>query len=419
VHKSFSDADRVMPHRRCRVCSEVDLHGLIDLGRMPLANAFVRKDQLCVPEEEFPLRVGICPNCHLIQLLDVVNPIILFRHYIYRTSKVPVMPDHFRNYANQVWQRFRLSASQFVIEIGSNDGVLLGEMQKLGPRVIGIDPAVNVGAIANRQGVPTLLDLFSADLAMTLAQKYGHAKVVIANNVVAHIDDLFDLMKGVDALLMAEGIFIFEVPHISDMLENLSFDSIYHEHLSYFSLGPVVQLLNGVGLEVFDVEMFPTHGLSMRVYAGRRGYHNVSEHVPKLLAWEHGLRLREPSTYILFAKQIEERRIYITELLRELKRSKKRIAGYGAPAKGNTLLNYFQIGSGQLEYITEEMRSKIGLFTPGSHIPIVSINEGRQNPPDYYLLLAWNYRNVAFQKEEAFRSAGGRFIIPIGEQTIM
>lgn len=404
---------------RCRICKGDRLTKVIDLGFTPLANAFLTREDLHKAEKRYPLRIFFCNNCNLLQLIDVVSPKVLFRNYVYFSSGMPVLPEHFKNYAEEVKRDLLTSKGDLVVEIGSNDGLLLGAIKNLGAKVLGVDPAVNIARIANKRGVKTLPDFFTRKLAKDIVKKYGHAKVVIGNNVVAHIDNHHDLVSGISTLLTDNGIFIFEAPYLVDMFENLTFDTIYHEHLSYLAVRPLKQLFDQYDMEIIDVKTFPVQGNSLRVYAAKKGMHKIKSSVKKFLEKEKKMKLDKGDTYLRLADRIAKLRRDVVRVLIRLKGEGKRIAAYGAPAKGNTLLNYFDIGSGVLDYATEGLPSKVGLYTPGAHIPVVHINEARENPPDYYLLLAWNYKDAVLEKEKEFRKRGGKFILPVGKVEII
>ena len=402
----------------CRICRSSRVGLWLDLGETPLANAFLAKEDLDKPEARFPLRVMFCEACGLSQLGDVVEPETLFRDYVYFTSAIPRVPEHFRNYANEAVDRFA-GANGFVVEIGSNDGILLRAAKERGARVLGVDPAKNIARVANERGIPTIAEFFSEALAAKIASEYGRADIIIGNNVVAHIDDHHDLMRGVTSLLSDGGAFIFEAPYLVDMFERLAFDSVYHEHLSYLSLRPLARLMAEHGMEIFDVKTFPVQGKSLRAWAGRIGRHPIMPAVSEFLAHEHSFGLDAIASYHELAKKIATLKRDVVATLADLKTRGARIAAYGAPARGNTILNYYGIGRELLDHATEELPTKIGRYTPGSHLPIIHIDESRKNPPDYYFLLAWNYRDAVWEKEGAFRERGGKFIFPIGEERII
>lgn len=399
---------------RCRMCASVDLKQFLDLGNQPLANAFLSGDQLSLQEVRYPLGVLFCADCNLVQLSHVVRPEILFAaDYVYLSSGMP-SSSHFREYVREVHSRFLQSKEDFVVEIGSNDGHLLSGIQTLGVRVLGVDPAKNVAAIANERGVLTIPEFFTENLGGKIREKLGIARVIIGNNVVAHIDDHHDLLRGILTLLADDGVFVFEAPYLGDMFEYCAFDSIYHEHMSYLALSPLIRLFKNYGMEIFDVKSFPVQGNSLRYYAAKKGTRAIEPCVAAYLERERIMGFHEFVSYETLAKKIKVLRDEVRNTVFSLKKQGARIAAYGAPARGNTLLNYFGIGREVLDYATEALPSKIGKFTPGLHIPIVDISWARQNPPDYYLLLAWPYKDVVLEKEKDFVAKGRKFIMPVG-----
>lgn len=384
----------------------------------PLANSFLPNIAAASQELMYPLRVMYCTECSLCQLGEVVDPEILFRDYVYFSSGMPSSP-HYTAYAAQVVARFTTSPKDMVVEIGSNDGHLLAEIQKRDVNILGVDPARNIAIEACTKGIETLPEFFSEQLGHKIREERGAAQVIIGNNVVAHIDDYHDLMRGVKALLSDKGVFIFEAPYLADMFENLTFDTVYHEHLSYLSLRPLQTLVEQFGMEIFDAQIFPVQGNSLRVYACKIGAHAVKPAVAALAQREIDMGFDKLSSYQKLGQRIERLKHDVYKTVYAFKQEGKTIAAYGAPAKGNTLLNYFGLGADMLSFATEELPSKIGLFTPGTHIPVLNINDSRKNPPDYYLLLAWNYKDVILTKEQAFRDNGGKFIIPVGSERIV
>lgn len=403
----------------CRICGSEKLSLFFDLGKMALANSFLKKSDLKNQEKIYPLRVFFCHNCNLCQLIEIVNPKILFRDYVYFSSAMPVLPKHFKDYAEEVYKKFIESPDDLVVELGSNDGILLAAIKKLGTRVLGIDPAVNIAKVANARGIETLPEFFSEKLAKKIKKKYSEAKAILGNNVIAHINDHQDLLKGIKHLLAKDGVFIFEAPYLIDMFENFTFDTIYHEHLSYLAVRPLDKLFKKYGMEIFDAQVFPVQGNSLRIYACKKGQYLINPSVERLRKKELRLGFNKLETYIKLVRKIEAMKGKVNKLLIDLKKGGKKIAGYGAPAKGNTLLNYYGIGSNILDFVTEELPSKINLFTPGTHLKVLDIKEARKNPTDYYLLLAWNYKDAALKKEEQFRKKNGKFIIPVGDIEII
>lgn len=406
-------------HTLCRICGGKKLIPFLDLGEQPLANAFLSEENLLKPEPRYILRVLFCGSCGLVQLGEVVHPEVLFRNYIYFSSDMP-SSSYYIGYAKEVAENFLTGPDDLVAEIGSNDGHFMRLIKGFGARILGVDPAQNIARLANDKGIETLPEFFSEDLARRLKKEYGPARALVANNVVAHIDDHHDLIKGVRVLLADDGVFIFEVPYLLDMFENLAFDSIYHEHLSYLAVRPLARLLSEYGLEIFDVKITPVQGnYSLRTYVCRKGRRLVQASVGEYLAREEKLGFHKIASYYDLASRVAKLKEEILETVVSLKRRGKHIACYGAPARGNTLLNYLGIGRDLVEYATEELPSKIGFYTPGMHIPVVGIEEARKNPPDYYLLLAWPYQEVILEKEKEFRKKGGKFILPVGNTRII
>ena len=400
----------------CRICGGGSLVPILDLGAMPLANAFLKEEELSKPERKFPLVLCFCPKCGLAQLSVAVNPDILFRHYDYFTSASKPLAEHFIQSADNLVKRFIKSKNDLTLELGGNDGVLLASIRDR-CRTLNIEPAENVAAASRERGVETLNEFFSSSLAERILKTHGKARLIVANNVVAHVDDIADVFQGVKALLENEGAFVFEVHWVGNLIGEGGFDQIYHEHLSYFSLGALQYLARSLGLAIFDAELIPIHGQSLRVYVGR-GF-DANPAVGAILKQEKEFGLDRAEPFLRFAKRVEENKRGLFQLLSGLKKDGKTIAGYGAPAKGNTLLNYFGIDRKLLDFITDTTPAKQGLFTPGSHIPICPPEAIIKNRPDYMVLLAWNYADAIIAKETGYRNGGGKFIIPVPEIKII
>lgn len=401
----------------CRDCGSERLHFFLDLNDQPPANAFIKKENIG-SETYYTLKAYVCEDCNLVQLIDVVDLDELFQDYVYFTAGAgATTPKHFNDYANDMVSRFSLTDSSRVLEIGSNDGLLLKAFQEAGiTSVLGVDPAHNVAVVANENGVETIAKPWSAALARELANQKGKIDLMIGNNVVAHIDDHRDLFTGVKEILAPDGVFVFEAPYLLDMFDNLSFDTIYHEHLNCLSLRPIKRLVEELGMEVIDMQTTAVQGVSMRVFISLKGSHEVNKKVDEFIAREIEYGCNKVSTYDELAAKIAERKSEVVNLLNQLKGEGKVIAGYGAPAKGNTLLNYMQIGPEILEYLTEELPLKVGKYSPGMNIPVINISDARQNPPDYFLVLAWNYLDSILDKETKLIEKGVKFIVPIGKE---
>ena len=400
---------------KCRICGSEDLAEVLNLGKMPPANSFLKKEDLEKEERVFPLAVYFCKNCSLLQLLDVVNPKILFENYHYLTSTSAPLVRHFIQSANTLAKKFIKEKSDLAVEIGGNDGVLLKEMKNY-CRVLNVEPSKNVAELSRERGVETLNEFFTSDVSKIILKKSGPSRLIVANNVMAHIDDVQDVFRGVSGLLTDEGAVVFEAHWVGNLIGEGGFDQVYHEHLCYFSLCPLIFLAEKTGLKIFDIEFLPIHGQSMRVYAGKN--HKISRSVKEFLDKEKELELQNSETFLSFSKKVEKNKKDLNDLLTRLKKEKKVIAGYGATAKGNTLLNHFGIDNKTIDFISDTTPLKQGLFAPGSHIPIYS-RESWPRVPDYFLLLAWNYADAIIAKEKEYRDKGGKFIIPVPEVKIV
>ncbi len=408
--------ENIIHKTQCRICAGSDLIKVLDLGKMPLANAFLEEGALSKTEEKFPLVVYFCKNCALLQLLDVVNPEILFRHYDYCTSASKPLADHFRQSGEQLAARFVKSPGDLVVEIGGNDGVLLAAIKDK-CRALNIEPARNIADISRQKGIETINDFFSDDLAGQIVRKYGSARLVVANNVIAHIDDIKNVFAGVKNLLADDGAFVFEAHWVGNLIGEGGFDQIYHEHLCYFSLSSLSYLTKQFGLEIFDVELVPIHGQSMRVYVGKEK--NKLEAVDRFLEEEKKLGLLNVDTFLKFAARVENNSKKLHDLLVLLKSEGKMVVGYGAPAKGNTLLNYYKIDASLTSFIIDTTPLKQGLYTPGSRIKIYPPCKLKETRPDYLLLLAWNYADAIMANEKEFSGRGGKFIIPVPDVKVV
>lgn len=406
--------EKVKKINYCRLCKSKKLVKVLDFGKTPPANSFLKKSQLNDKEDFFPLVVIFCTNCGQLQLSHVVSPEILFRDYVFVSSTSLVTVAHFEQYAKSVFSHLKLQKGDFVVEIGSNDGVLLKPFKKLGAKILGIDPAKNVARRATAEGIPTLPHFFTVTLAKEIVKKYGKAKVIAGNNVFAHVDDLDEIMSAVGQLLDYQGAFIIEAPYNIDLLAKNLFDIIYHEHLSYLSVTPLNKFFKRFGMQIFHVVKTPVHGGSIRMYVKRIGAkYKVEGSVQKFLDFEKRKKLREIDTYREFAKKIKRNKIKLLRLLQKLKRDHKSIAGYGAPAKSTTLLHFFGIGKETLDFIVDDSPFKQGLFTPGKHIPVVAPKALYTEKPDYLLILAWNFADSIMHMHNAYKQNGGSFIIPV------
>jgi len=396
----------------CRICGSGALSIVLSLGDTPLANSFVRSAAVSEPELRVPLEVMRCERCGLAQLTVVVDPEMMFLDYAYATSASAPMRGHFDELAGELVARFA-PAGSLVVEIGSNDGVLLRPLAARGARPVGVEPASNLAASANAEGLETWNEFFGPPVAERLRAERGRAKVVVGNNVLAHIDGLPGVAQSLDVLLEGDGVFVAEVPYLFDLLEHMEYDTVYHEHLSYFHVAPLGVLFAQVGMELFDVARLPTHGGSIRMYVGRVGRHPVTRALRDLVAQENA-RLRDAeSVFATFAGRVEAQRTALRALLAELRSNGTRLAGYGATAKGNTMLNYCDIGADTLAFVADTTPYKQGLLTPGMHIPVRPESAVDEERIEVLLLLAWNYADAIVSRMTTYTARGGRFIDPI------
>ncbi len=411
----MNDMQKHLTHRTtCRICRSTKLRQVLSFGPTSLANAFLTKKEIYGSESYFPLDVYLCEECSLVQLLDVVDPRVLFKDYVYVSSTSPVFREHFETFAKKAWEKFGLSPSSFIVDIGSNDGILLRPFTKLGAQILGVEPDKTIAGFARKSGVSTISEFFTSRTAQKILKRYGSADMVTATNVFAHIDDIEEVALGVKTLLKKEGVFMMEASYLVDVIEKNLFDTVYHEHLSYYSVSALKVFFERVGMKIVDVERVASHGGSLRVFAQKKEASGVpSQAVGKLLALERRMKFYEAETYHAYGLRILVNRAKLLTLLSGLKKQGKRIAGYGAPAKGNTLLNFFSIGNELLDYIVDDSAHKQGKYTPGKRIPVVSPVRLVEDPPDYLLILAWNFAPSIMAKHNAFRRQGGRFIIPV------
>ena len=380
----------------------------------PLCERFLRPEQLRSVEAFYPLQMLACDRCHLVQLEAFVGGEDIFAEYAYFSAYSTSWVEHARRYAEMIRKRLALGQGDLVVELASNDGYLLQHFVGTGVPILGIDPAANVAPAAEERGVPTLVAFFGRETAGRLVAEGRRAALIVANNVLAHGPDLTDFVAGSAALLRDDGTATFEFPHLERLFDGVQYDTIYHEHYSYFSFTSVVEVFGAHGLEVYDVEELPTHGGSLRVYTQHRGGpHGRSPAVGELLEREERGGLLTPERYARFAGDVEESKRALLELLIRLRRQGKQVVGYGAPGKGNTLLNYCGIRTDLLSYTVDRNPYKHGRFTPGTHIPIHAPERIAETKPDYVLVLPWNLVAEVSEQLSYVRDWGGRLIVPV------
>ena len=403
----------------CRLCGGRELDLVLELAPTPPANAFVTADLLAEKQDAYPLDLFLCSACGHLQLLEVVDPEVLFRDYVYVSSTSPVFVDHFRGYADEVIDRYTASKVGLVVEIGSNDGTFLELFKEHGFQVLGVDPARNIARTATESGIETWPTFFTPELALKIRQERGCAAVIAANNVFAHADDLDGVAQGIRDLLAPDGVFVFEVSYLVDVVENTLFDTIYHEHLSYHTVGPLEDFFRRHALELFEVQRVPTHGGSLRGLVQIAGDPRpVSADVEGLVSHEREMGLHCQQAFRSFALQIDRMKAELSSLVRGLKAQGKTIAGFGAPAKATTLLYHLGLGD-VLDFIVDDSPLKQGLFTPGHHIPVLDPEAIYDQRPDYVLILAWNFARPIMNKHREFQEQGGHFIVPLPEVEVI
>lgn len=403
----------------CRSCKNTNLHKFLSLGNSPLANSFLAKEQLDSAEPFYPLDVYFCDGCGLAQLGYVVPAEEMFANYLYVPSTSETFVKHFSQMAEETIQHFGLTSNDLVVDIGGNDGTLLRNFQDKGIKVLNVEPAKNIAVISEKAGIETINKYFTVKVADEIVGEKGTAKVVIGTNVFTHIDNLDDFLRGVSILLDEKGIFIIEVYYFGDIIRNSSFDIIYHEHLSYFTVYSLKNLFERFGLRLFDVKRVPIHGGSLRAFISKPQAHDVASSVDEMISTEAKLGLNSLDTYNKFAEKIESVKQKLLSILAKLKSEGKIIVGYGAPAKSTTLLNYFGIGRELIEYIVDKSTLKQNLYTPGMHIPILSPERLLEDKPDYVLILAWNFADEIMKQQSKYKELGGKFIVPIPSPVII
>lgn len=405
--------------RTCRLCDSPRLDLAVPIKPSPVADAYVPADRLAEKQELYALDLYLCADCGHVQLLEVVDPGILFRNYIYTTSISLGLVEHFRRYADQFVRRFASPPNSLAVDIGSNDGTLLKFFKARGLRVVGIDPAAQIASQATQAGVPTIPAFFDLELARRIRRENGPAAIVTANNVFAHSDSLPEMAEGIRELLADDGVFIFEVSYLADILEKKLFDTVYHEHLCYHSVQPLAAFFQRHGLEFFDIERLPNKGGSIRGLVQRKGGpRKIAPVVAEMLRQEEKMGLARLPVFKSFAADLERVKTGLLQLARQLKADNKIIAGFGASATVTTLIYNFELGP-FLSFLVDDNVSRHGLFSPGHHLPVLPAAALRGQKAGYAIVLAWQYAEPILQKHRDFTACGGHFIVPLPEVKII
>jgi len=404
----------------CRMCKSSNLQNFLDLGFSALSDNFLTIEQLEESESFFPLTVHLCSNCGLCQLGYVVPPKFMFnKDYPYDSSTTKTGRNHFTKMGVDICDRFNLKENSLVMDVGSNSGVLLSAFKSKGMRVLGIEPSSKLANTAIEKGVDTIIEFFSGKLVKKILDDHGKVSVITGTNVFAHINDLDDFMLTADSLLVEDGIIVIEAPYLLHLIENLEYDTIYHEHLSYLSVKPMVEFCKKFNFEIFDIKEQTIHGGTLRYFISRKNKKEITNEVSNYLKIEEEKELYSKKKLDDFANLVKNHRKALLQLLNDLKKDGKKIVGISAPAKGNTLLNYCKIDSEILDYVTERNPFKIGKFTPGMHIPVYSDEKLLEDQPDYALILAWNFADEIIKNNSTYQKRGGKFIIPTSKPKII
>lgn len=408
----------------CRICNTL-LTKFLSLGEMPIANAFLSKCEIDEEEYTYELAAGFCEDCKMVQLLEVppqekylVPQEDEGNRYLYFASTSEHMVEHFSTFADEVTERF-LSDDPRIVEIGSNDGIFLKNFSD-DVDVLGIEPANNVAEVARERGVESINEFFSTDVAERIVEEHGDVDVVFGANTILNIPDLHDLMDGIDTMIRKDGVFVMEDPHMLEILKKTAFDQFYDEHLYYFSVASITNLVRMYDMEIFDVKKQPTHGGSLRIFIQRsNGPYQVSDRVRAVRSEEERAGISDAETYRAFSDRVQEIRDELLAFINAAVDDGKRVVGYGASSKGNIVLNYCSLGADVLEYIVDNTPAKQGTYTPGMHVPVVAPELFREDYPDYALLLAWNHAEEIMEKEAEFIEAGGEFVRYIPELEVL
>ena len=405
----------------CRFCGTPLTNTFVDLGMSPLCESYLSLDQINQEEPFYPLHVHVCDNCYLVQLESYVSPEHIFTEYAYFSSYADTWLKHAKDYTDLMVERFGYNEDSYVVELASNDGYLLQYFVEKNIPCLGVEPAANVAKVAEEKGVPTLVEFFGVECAKKMVADGKQADLILGNNVLAQVPDLNDFVAGIKILLAPGGVVTIEFPHLMCLMAENQFDTIYHEHFSYFSFITTQKIFAAHGLTLFDVEELSTHGGSLRIYARHEDDDSkpISDRAIALLKREEEAGFKDMQSYANFDEQVKETKRKLLEFLITAKREGKTVAGYGAPGKGNTLLNYCGIRTDFIDYTVDRNPYKQGKFLPGTHIPIYAPDKIMETKPDYVLILPWNFKDEIIKQMAAIKEWGGKFVVPIPEVTVI
>ncbi len=405
--------------KTCRYCESPLAPAFLELGSMALANSYVEPKDAEKPEFQCPLNLTWCSKCGLVQLTHIVDPKIMFSHYLYVTSTTKTFRDHFAQYAKAVREKLEAVGRKkdaVCVDIGSNDGLLVGCYKNEGMKGVGVDPAANLAKAANENGLPTINRFFDEECVRLIKKEYGPAHAISGNNVFAHIDDIHSVCRNVAGLLADDGLFVIEFPYLVRMLDELLFDMIYHEHVSYIAVTPLQFLMNKFGMEIFDIQPVSSHGGSLRVFSQKiGGPHKKQPIVEKMMADEKARGLMTQKVYDKFRDDVNQCKKGFMDIVRKIQAEKKSISGYGVPAKANTIINFYGLTKNDIKFAVDDNPMKQNLLIPGSKIPIVPSAQLNQNPTDYVVIFAWNFAKEILQKIGGLREKGVNFLVPVGK----
>ena len=406
---------------KCRLCDRKNMFNFLDLGFHPPSDQFKKKKEIDSPTLYYPLKVYSCKSCGFKQLNYIVKPEILYQqNYPYESSLTKTGKKHWKEFADSIVKNYNLTKNDLAVDIGSNTGILLEAFKNNKLKIVGVDPAANICKIANRRNIPTINSFFNKSVVTRILKKYGKAKIITGTNVFAHVNDLKLFLKNIKKLIdKKKGVFAIEVPYFLNLVKNLEYDTIYHEHLSYITVIPLIKFLKKFNLEIIDIQEKDIHGGSIRIFISEKGNYKKKKSVNKICKTEIKARLNSKKVLLNFKKKVTKNRLDLTSLLTKLKKAKKNIVALSAPAKGMTLLNYAKLDSEFLDYATEKSKIKQGLLAPGVNIPIYSDQKILKTKPDYALLLAWNFSKEIIKNNIKYLKTGGKFIIPIPKVKII